>query len=400
MKTINCIIIILSILLVSCKNKTERKEKDQSVIDKPSMVVMLANNNLRYLELSGTPYERGFTHGRLLKKEIHEVIQLLKNDIKESTGQNPEDYINSFLEKTNYVKAISKWTPELLIELKGISEGSEVDFNTILMHQLPDEYWIDKMAIKLHKCSSFGVDKSNSNPSMTAQNMDIPTYYHGYQTVINLMESSGKQMMFLTIPGFLGLTGMNNKGVSVNVNTLLHLENNTTGLPVTFVIRGLVSKNSQEEAISFLKNVDHASGQNYIIGGPEKVYDFECSSNNKVEYRPFENAIFTYHTNYPLVNNDYNKTLMKGIEKFDITWEQSMSCERFPSFEKNFTKETSEVSIADIQKILSSRDNDGEDVISNESTYASVIYKLSKDQEFIIAPGKPHEIDYVLIKFK
>ena len=398
MKTINYLVLFLfGVVLLSCKNNSQETE---TKINNQSKVEMLAGNQLRYLELSGTPYERGLAHGTLLKKEINEVVQLLKDDIKQSTGKDPEVYIKSFVERTDYLKSISKWTPELIDELKGISEGSGIDFNTIFMHQLPDEYWIDQMAIQIHKCSSFGIDKTEHNPCMTAQNMDIPSYYHGYQTVIKLTEPSGKQIMLLTIPGFLGLTGMNNKGVSVNVNTILQLDNNTTGLPVTFIVRGITAKDNQEQAIEFLKEVEHASGQNYIIGGPEKVYDFECSANQKVEYRPFANSKFTYHTNYPLANKDYSKLMEEGFKKFGGKIEDTFKCERFPSFEKRFNEETTEISIDEIKEVLSSRDNDGPDVVSNQNTYASIIYKLSETPEFIIAPGKPHEVDYITIKFQ
>ena len=49
---------------------------------------------------------------------------------------------------------------------------------------------------------------------------------------------------------------------------------------------------------------------------------------------------------------------------------------------------------------MRSRDNETGDVISNEETYASVIYVLSDNPKFIIAPGKPHETDYIEIDLK
>lgn len=400
MKAIKISIILLSILIGSCKNNPDTASMVNTETDKPATVTMLANNELRYIELSGTPYERGLTHGRLLKKEIKEVTDLLKEDIKQGTGQNPDDYITSFLERTEFDKSISKWTAELLEEVRGISEGSEIDYNTILMHQLGDEYWIDRMALQVHKCSSIGVNKTSNNPSITAQNMDIPEFYHGYQTVIKITEASGKQVMLLTIPGHLGITGMNYNEISVNVNTLLQLENSTSGLPVTFIIRGLLAKNDQAEALKFLKEVKHASGQNYIIGGPEKVYDFECSANDKVEFRPFENSEFTYHTNHPLANTDYSKIMLEGLEIFGGSIEQTVVCQRFSSFEKRFNTETMGISVDDIKEVLSSRENESQDVISNRNTYASVIYKLAETPEFIIAPGKPHEVEYVTITFE
>lgn len=269
------------------------------------------------------------------------------------------------------------------------------------MHQLGDEYWFNTKDIIAHNCSSFGVNKSNDKPSITAQNMDIPEFYHGFQRVIKINDpNSDKETMLLTIPGHLGITGMNNKSVSINCNTLMQLDYGKTGLPVTFVVRGVLDKNTQEEALNFINEVSHASGQNYIIGGSEKVYSLECSANKVVEFRPFENSIFTYHTSHPMSNTDYsNKYLMK-LEKNNKTVEEGLyECQRIKSFQQRFTENTTNIEIEEIKKVLRSRDNDSRDVVSNNGTYASLIYEISKKPKFIIAPGKPHEEDYIEIDF-
>jgi hypothetical protein len=74
-------------------------------------------------------------------------------------------------------------------------------------------------------------------------------------------------------------------------------------------------------------------------------------------------------------------------------------CQRIKSFEKRFTADTEDIGIEDIKNVLRSRDNSGRDVVSNENTYASVIYELSNNPKFIIAPGKPHEKEYIEIEF-
>jgi predicted choloylglycine hydrolase len=369
-----------------------------------STVQLLADGKLRYLELSGSPYERGLSHGKLLKKEIHEVIELYKEDIKEWTKEDPDHFIAKFLEQTDYKSSILEWTPDLMEELKGISEGSGIDMGTILMHQLADEYWFNTDDIMANNCSSFGVDKHSGQPSMTAQNMDIPKYYHGYQTVIKIIDQNpDKEMMLLTIPGHLGITGMNNKSVSINCNTLMQLNYGRTGLPVTFIVRGVVEKNTQEEALKFLAAIKHASGQNYIIGGPDKVYSMECSANKIAEYRPFENAFFTYHTNHPMSNDDYSDKFLSILEEEKISLEQveeeDFRCQRIKSFQKRFKRDTKNIEIDDIKNVLRSRDNDTPDVVSKEYTYASVIYVLSDKPKLVIAPGKPHEQDYIEIDF-
>jgi hypothetical protein len=392
-------ILLTVLLLTACRQNPASGETSTQEAVEPARVELLADGKLRYLELSGTAYERGVQHGTLLKKEIAEVVQKVKADVEQKTGQEAEQYINGFIERTGYLDAIKQISPELLEELRGISDGSEIDFNTLLFHQLPDEYWKDLVFLQ-EKCSSFGVDKWGDRPSMTAQNMDIPEFYHGYQTVLKITEPSGKKLMLLTIPGVLGISGMNNRGVSVNVNTLLYLNNSTKGLPVTFIVRKLAESDTQEEALRFLKTVEHASGQNYILGGPEKVYDFECSALEKAEYRPFEGAPFTYHTNHPLANTDYAPLFLADIKEAGVTLEQVMVCQRFPVFQQRFTSETTAITVEDIKDILRSRANDGPDVVSNQNTYASVIYILGESPEFLIAPGKPHEVDYVSLTFE
>jgi len=395
-------LLLTSILLFSsCLNDTKQKDSSVQAQNETEQFEMLANGKLRYLELNGSPYERGLTHGKVLKTEIQEVIRLFKIDIAENTKEDPDVFISKFLKQTDYKTSVQKWMPELMNELQGISDGSGVDLETIFMHQLGDEYWFNTKDILAHSCSSFGVNKSNDKPSITAQNMDIPEFYHGFQTVIKINEpNSEKETMVLTIPGHVGITGMNNKQVSINCNTLMQLDYGKTGLPVSFVVRGVLAKNTQEEALNFINKVNHASGQNYIIGGSEKVYSLECSANKVVEFRPFENSIFTYHTNHPMSNTDYSNKYLTQLKTNNKTLAEGLyECQRIKSFQQRFTENTSNIEIEEIKAVLRSRDNESPDVVSNNSTYASVIYELSENPKFIIAAGKPHEVDYIEIDF-
>lgn len=398
------LIFVLALIFSACNNKAVKKQVANKQEKKESTLALLADDKLRYIELGGTPYERGLAHGTLLKEDIHKVIQLFKEDIRKNTDQDPDQFIAKFLKQTDYKSSILKWAPELMDELKGISDGSGIDLETIFMHQLGDEYWFNTGDIMAHSCSSFGVDKSSEKPSIAAQNMDIPPFYHGFQTVMKITDpDSDKEMMLLTIPGHLGITGMNNKSVSINCNTLMQLDYGKTGLPVTYIVRGVVNKNTQEEALQFLSDIKHASGQNYIIGGPEKVYSIECSANKIARFRPFENAPFTYHTNHPMSNDDYSQNFLDILKKENVTVEMAEAdgflCQRIKSFQSRFDENTQNINLEDIKSVLSSRDNEGRDVVSNAHTYASVIYELSEKPRFIIAPGKPHETDYIEIGF-
>jgi hypothetical protein len=156
MKILFPILFLSFFFLQTCQNNSAKEHADSMSGFDHQEVKMLADSSLRFLELSGTPYERGLAHGKLLAKEIKEVIQLFKEDIQQTTNENPDEFIAKFLTQTDYKSSVQKWMPELMEELRGISEGSGVDMETIFMHQLGDEYWFNTQDILAHNCSSFG----------------------------------------------------------------------------------------------------------------------------------------------------------------------------------------------------------------------------------------------------
>src|SRR5687768_3719578 len=131
----------------------------------PAHAVETANaNKLRVIDLKGTPYERGRQHGRALRSDIHGLLKLWKADLKKRFQSDPDALIRSFLRSTNYRPAIERWTPELIQEIKGIAEGCGVDFETMFVYQLVDEYWV-RGKVEGEHCSSVGVMPSRAGPA-------------------------------------------------------------------------------------------------------------------------------------------------------------------------------------------------------------------------------------------
>lgn len=393
------LVIATFIVLLSCQGPEKGKEQEKAKT--PGIVETIAGGKLQVMHLSGSAYERGFQHGSLLKEEIQVVTDSLLIDIQKTTDEEPRAFISQFLKETNFVPSMEKWTPELLDEIKGISDGSGIPYELIFMHQLGDEFFFSTKYLFAHKCSSIGINKSTNHPTIAAQNMDIPTYFHGHQTVMSITDETGHQAMVLTIPGHIGITGMNNTSVSINCNILMQLTAQSQGLPVSAIVRGVLAQKNHAAAIEWIHTVDHASGQNYLIGGLNEVSSLESSANAIEEFKPYEGANFTYHTNYPLSNTDYSDWYLEALEEngFELSDTEGF-CQRFPSFKSRFNEENSEFGIDEIKEVLSSKDHEGLDVMSNTYTYASVIYELSERPRFLIAPGKPHETEYLELTFQ
>jgi hypothetical protein len=91
--------------------------------------------------LEGSPRERGRIHGETLKPLILDHIGRWKEILGVTTGENPDAYIGQFLEDTDMLTPVERWTPDLLEEVRGIAEGTGVDFRTIFALNLSDEEW-------------------------------------------------------------------------------------------------------------------------------------------------------------------------------------------------------------------------------------------------------------------
>lgn len=358
-----------------------------------------AFSQFRIIELSGKGYDRGKQHGQQLKTEIHELVAAWKKDVERRYRMPADSFIHNFIGKTGYLATIRKTTPDLLDEVKGIAEGCGIDFNTMYVFQLVDEDWAAGKWIDMHHCTSIGV-VTGKDESIAAQNLDIPRYYHKYPTVLRIMKDKKTFSYVLTVPGLIALTGMNRNGVSINCNTLLQLQFSTDGLPVAFIVRTVLEKNNYKEASAFINSIQHASGQNYLLGGTGQLATFECSAKDVKQYKPFENAQFTYHTNHPLVNNNYADNYLESCKRLNRNPQEGLyTCQRFVSLQQRFSSPNSPVNLESIKQALLSKD-DSRDPINNAGTYSTVIYinKAGKPECYMTA-GSPSTNELVKLSF-
>ena len=259
---------------------------------------------------------RGRTHGESLKPEIQELVSRWKANIEKTYSVPATTYIQKLLEASDFKPAIERWTPGLLDEVRGIADGAGIDFQTMYAFQLIDETWVMSDDLGLSKCTTIGARRRDDSPAFVAQTLDIPGYYHGFQTVLRIEGSDEEPAaLIFTIPGVVATNGLNDRSVAVCVNAVTQLSDSAKGLPVDFIIRGILQQKTYQDAVQFLKEIQPAAPQNYVIGGPKEVASFERSASRMVEFIPFEGAEFTYHTNHPMVNNDLNPKFIEDSKK-------------------------------------------------------------------------------------
>jgi isopenicillin-N N-acyltransferase-like protein len=358
------------------------------------------------VEIKGNGYERGFQHGNQLKREIAEIFAKWKENIVLSTKRNADSVIAEFLKTTSFKPAIDRWTPGMMDEVKGIADGSGQKYDDVFSFQLVDEFWVylDRLAnIKKEHCSGIGVPLTKNHPACIAQNMDLETFMNGYQVLLHIKGTNTEpEQYLLTCAGLVVTTGMNEKGIGVCANTLMELQASEDGLPVAFVIRGILSKQNRDDVLSFMKTVKHASGQNYIIGVQDNVYDFEASANQIIQFHPEgAHGDIIYHTNHALVNHDVKPWYSEYHRKVLAGEAKSMNSElRFDALEKRLNKPVEEISPDVIKSTLRSKDDEKNPVCrvyeegGSAFTFSSVLYTLSGRRSVQVTYGSPDKSEY------
>ncbi len=370
-----------------------------TIISKKDLMVDTVNPNLPILYLNGTPFENGFQHGKIMKGRIIELVKLWKKDIEKKYQISADIFIKTFLDSTDYIPAIKKWTPDLLEEIKGISAGSGLDFNTILAFQLTDEIWTNARLVKIpHHCTSIGVNnyKKDGSSNYIAQNIDITPFYHGFEVLLDIKDKkSNARKLVSTFVGYIGINGINNY-IGITENTLSDLKSSINGLPVCCVARGVLEKTSFEEAVNFIKTIKHASGQNYIVGTKHDIISLECASDLVMEYWPDSTKNYTYHANKPLINNSYHPTYLAYLEATYGSIPESVyfSDKRFDSVKSKILN-NKHIDLGTIENVLS------KEPICNINTFASTIMEFNSNySELRISPGKPESTEYISFRIK
>jgi isopenicillin-N N-acyltransferase like protein len=367
-----------------------------------------ANREVPVLVLEGTPRQRGQIYGETRKEGIRSHIEKWKMYLEISNQMDPETYIAQFLEETNFLNAVKKWTPALLDEIEGIGEGAGVDFKTIFALQLPDEEWwyhrekngLDFSGIgsNLEHCSTIGIYGQDGIPSYLAQNLDVPGYYDGYQLLLHIKEpKTGHASLVFSVDGMIALAGLNNRGIGICCNALLPLNHSKDGLPVACVHRGVLSYSSIIDSVNFVFRIKHASGQNYMVGYQNYVIGLECSANKIIQQLPARGTSLICHTNHPLINDDLvmgsagqNSLKFQGPDRAILDSEI-----RLNTLISKLNRSPRPIGMEQIKSVLSSHDSPEHPICRHKTsetgamTLGTLIMELSPSPTLTLLSGPP-----------
>jgi len=346
-------------------------------------------SSLPFLRLSGSPRAQGRQHGEALRKSINDLRRRWRESLTQRFGVHPDSFIEAFLAQTRFVAAIRHWSPALLEEIEGISEGSGRSLPETLAFQFMDEEWwfgarhYRQASTEANHCSIIASRRRDGQAPILAQNLDLRAYLEGGQAVISTAINGGPRTTVMTICGMIGLCGANEAGVGVAVNTLWQLPSAADGLPVACVMRGILQQPNLAAATKWICQPRHASGQHYLIGDPGGFASFEASA-TLVSNIPWKDSPVFVHTNHPVAAPP-NERLKKAEEN---------SRGRYATLCNLMATKTPTVD--EVKAALSSREEphpisvrSSPDDATSTMTFASIVMELKRPPTIQLAGGPP-----------
>ncbi|KUJ22972.1 AAT-domain-containing protein [Mollisia scopiformis] len=247
------------------------------------------------VELSGSPREIGFEHGRRLAGKIHSQIEVYTAMFRQ-TSKLDWPAVRGIAEE--YRQTIEKKTPDLHAEMEGIAEGASVDVLDIVALNARSEIALGSFS---DGCTSVGW-KTESEGVFLSQNWDWTARVKKNLAFMSIEQVGKPKIWMVTEAGIVGKIGFNSSSVGVCLNAIRAKPSDPIKLPIHIVLRLFLESTSASSAISNLKSLGGvASSCHILIADPSGPTGLELSPKGDTHIPPNEKGIVC-HTNHFLTN--------------------------------------------------------------------------------------------------
>ena len=235
------------------------------------------------ITVSGTNYDIGFLIGSKLKKDIKFIVDSLidKNLSKKK--------LDSYLTKSKkYLDYTNAYFPNLINELKGMSDGSGVSFDKLFLLNL-EELFLD-----YERCTSIVL--RDRNKIFLYNNEDFDKIFNNRLAIVNVKLNSGVNFLSIGFPGLLlgSSVSINSYNLIQAINSLCP-KDNRLGVPKNFIARAILECKNINDAINLIARDNRASGYNHVLIQEDQIINIECTAKNYFVSIPDDLLIYTNH---------------------------------------------------------------------------------------------------------
>ena len=222
---------------------------------------------LPVLILRGSPYDMGYQHGSLMRREVRESV---KNILAYADRQLRVPGIGPWIVRRKLDRAWIKMKPfvpeRYLEEMRGLADGAEIPLRTLQrVHALPD--------LTSVTCASSAVAGAATRDGRLIQlrNLDwaIQSGIQRYAVLLAHQPITGRPFVNIGWLGFMGvISGINRQGISVAEIGAETEDADLQGTPMPFLLRRVLEESDDlDQAVKIIQTGPRTVGYNYLFAG-------------------------------------------------------------------------------------------------------------------------------------
>ncbi|KZT72349.1 putative acyl-CoA:6-aminopenicillanic-acid-acyltransferase [Daedalea quercina L-15889] len=251
------------------------------------------------VDLSGSPYEIGLKHGRILASQILSQLSIYR-DIFADTCKYDWPQVLDIAEQ--FRMTIGRLAPDLLEEIRGIADGvgsNDIGLLDIIALNARSEIALGKWD---DGCTALAWKLGPSGKQMLAQNWDWRVSVGENLALMSIRRIGKPTIWVVTEPGIVGKIGFNSSSVGVCLNAIRARPISTDLLPIHLLLRTALECDSVDASIvTFEKLGGSASSQHILIADVHGARGLELSPRCAVYLREDKDGLIV-HTNHFLEN--------------------------------------------------------------------------------------------------
>lgn len=373
------------------------KEKRITRISKEEVIMRRENiKPLDVFDFKGTFYEIGCQYGEACRERIKDTVELWVGMIK---GYHPEADKKEMVSIAQTFLEPYKDEPDLLDQIKGIAEGSEVSFEEIVLIQVAVQLveYFPKLR-KLGGCTSFAAtgEATKNGETIIGQNWD---WVPGSEPIlIRVHPTKGPRFLGYTLPGMFTILGINSEGIGNNANLIVSTKSCVGVAPYGGVHQKVLQQKNLADSIGAICTTKRASADNFMMASYEgDIIDVETTQDDISVLYPEKGLIV--HT---------NNFLTERFKSADL------AAQLFPDSYLRVNRLTTlmeehygELSVEVMKKLLTDHNDypdsicrhiDKEDPPETHLFTRASIISVPKEQKMYISNGNPCENEFVEYK--
>jgi hypothetical protein len=272
---------------------------------------------INVVHVYGSPYQMGYAHGLLMKEQINmvipELIEYIDAQIDQYIGFLP-DFIRKEIELAGVMGALlltheitKSYTPHYFFEeLKGISDGSGMDYNYLLAaHMIPELIQAACSIVGAWGQATNNITRNGPLYQLRALDWITDGPFQKFPALIVYHPNQGHNFSIFTWTGFVGaITGFSSTPMGICEKVWIDYKGhqNRFGYPFHFLLRDILQfDNSTDDVINRIQAATRTCSIWIGVGNP--IDKFKVIQYSYEYYKVLNDRNYPSYDKHPSYNN-------------------------------------------------------------------------------------------------